>query len=101
MTTIIYGRQPVLAALRRGNAPLEEILVAEGLGGRFLSEVRDLARAQGLDQVQVAHCRLRPTTRLSRQNRYVRNTPLRPGACRHSRQSCHYELELLDRARSQ
>jgi len=53
MTTIIYGRQPVLAALRRGNAPLEEILVAEGLGGRFLSEARDLARAQGLRLKQV------------------------------------------------
>jgi 23S rRNA (guanosine2251-2'-O)-methyltransferase len=53
MTTIIYGRQPVLAALRRSSAPLEEILVAEGLGGRFLSEVRDLARAQGLRLKQV------------------------------------------------
>jgi 23S rRNA (guanosine2251-2'-O)-methyltransferase len=53
MTTIIYGRQPVLAALRRGDAPLEEILVAEGLGGRLLSEARDLARAQGLRLKQV------------------------------------------------
>jgi 23S rRNA (guanosine2251-2'-O)-methyltransferase len=53
VTTVIYGRQPVLAALRRGNAPLEEILVAEGLGGRFLSEARELARAQGLRLKQV------------------------------------------------
>jgi 23S rRNA (guanosine2251-2'-O)-methyltransferase len=58
MTTIIYGRQPVLAALRRGNAPLEEILVAEGLGGRFLSEVRELARAQGLRLKQVPRAAL-------------------------------------------
>jgi 23S rRNA (guanosine2251-2'-O)-methyltransferase len=53
MTQIIYGRQPVLAALRRGEAPLEEILVAEGLGGRFFSEVRDLARAAGVRLKQV------------------------------------------------
>ncbi|MFZ2087553.1 MAG: RNA methyltransferase substrate-binding domain-containing protein, partial [Desulfobaccales bacterium] len=48
MTTIIYGKQPVLAALRRAEAPLEEVLVAEGLGGRTFSEVRDLARAAGV-----------------------------------------------------
>jgi|UniRef100_A0A7V6DQB8 23S rRNA (guanosine2251-2'-O)-methyltransferase len=53
MTTIIYGRQPVLAALRRGNASLEEILVAGGLGGRCLAEARNLARAQGLRLKQV------------------------------------------------
>ena len=34
MTTMIYGRQPVLAALRQKDTPLEEILVAEGLGGQ-------------------------------------------------------------------
>lgn len=48
MTTIIYGRQPVVTALRQGKTPLEEILVAEGVGGRFLSEVRNLARAAGV-----------------------------------------------------
>jgi 23S rRNA (guanosine2251-2'-O)-methyltransferase len=48
MSTIIYGRQPVLAALRQGRAPLEEVLVAEGVGGRFLAELRDLARAAGV-----------------------------------------------------
>jgi 23S rRNA (guanosine2251-2'-O)-methyltransferase len=53
MTTIIYGRQPVVAALRQGKTPLEEILVAEGVGGRFLSEVRDLARAAGVRCRQV------------------------------------------------
>ena len=53
MTTIIYGRQPVLAALRQKEAPLEEILVAEGLGGRTLSEVRDLARNAGVRLKQV------------------------------------------------
>jgi 23S rRNA (guanosine2251-2'-O)-methyltransferase len=53
MTTIIYGRQPVLAALRQKRAPLEEILVAEGLGGRTFSEVRDLARSAGVRVKQV------------------------------------------------
>ncbi|MGQ9687867.1 MAG: 23S rRNA (guanosine(2251)-2'-O)-methyltransferase RlmB [Desulfobaccales bacterium] len=48
MTTIFYGRQAVLAALRRPGAPLEEILVAEGVGGGFLEEVRHLARAAGI-----------------------------------------------------
>jgi len=53
MTTIIYGRQLVVAALRQGKTPLEEILVAEGVGGKFLSEVRDLARAAGVRLKQV------------------------------------------------
>lgn len=53
MTQIIYGRQPVLAALRRSGAPLEEILVAEGVRGRFLSEVWDLARAAGVRLKQI------------------------------------------------
>jgi 23S rRNA (guanosine2251-2'-O)-methyltransferase len=48
MTTIIYGRQAVLAALRHNDAPVEEVLVAEGVGGRFAAEVRDLARAKGV-----------------------------------------------------
>jgi len=45
MTQLIYGRQAVLAALRQKGAPLDEVLVAEGVGGRFVTEVRDLARA--------------------------------------------------------
>ena len=53
MSTIIYGRQPVLAALRHKDAPLEEILVAENLSGRIFSEVRDLARAAGVRVKQV------------------------------------------------
>lgn len=53
MTTIIYGRQPVVTALRQGRTPLEEILVAEGIGGKFFSEVRDLARAAGVRLRQV------------------------------------------------
>jgi len=48
MTQLIYGRQAVLAALRQKGAPLEEVLVAEGVGGRFLTEVRDLARVAGV-----------------------------------------------------
>lgn len=53
MTTIIYGRQSVLAALRRERVALEEVLVAEGVGGRFVFEVRDLARAAGVRFRQV------------------------------------------------
>jgi 23S rRNA (guanosine2251-2'-O)-methyltransferase len=53
MTTIIYGRQPVVAALRQGKTPLEEVLVAEGVGGKFFSEVQGLARAAGVRLKQV------------------------------------------------
>jgi 23S rRNA (guanosine2251-2'-O)-methyltransferase len=44
---IIYGRHPVLTALR-ADAPLEEIMVAPGAGGKWLFEVRRLARAAGV-----------------------------------------------------
>jgi 23S rRNA (guanosine2251-2'-O)-methyltransferase len=48
MAEIIYGRHPVLAALRRAESPLEEVIVAQGVGGAWLSEVRRLARAAGV-----------------------------------------------------
>jgi 23S rRNA (guanosine2251-2'-O)-methyltransferase len=48
MTDIIYGRHPVLAALRRPESPLEEVIVAQGVGGHWLDEVRRLARAAGV-----------------------------------------------------
>jgi 23S rRNA (guanosine2251-2'-O)-methyltransferase len=48
MTQIIYGRHPVLAALRRPDSPLEEIIVAQGAGGKWLDEVRRLARTAGI-----------------------------------------------------
>jgi 23S rRNA (guanosine2251-2'-O)-methyltransferase len=48
MTQIIYGRHPVLAALRRTDNPLEEVIVAQGAGGKWLEEVRRLARAAGV-----------------------------------------------------
>ena len=48
MTEIIYGRHPVLAALRRAETPLEEVIVAQGAGGHWLDEVRRLARAAGV-----------------------------------------------------
>jgi 23S rRNA (guanosine2251-2'-O)-methyltransferase len=48
MTQIIYGRHPVLAALRQPDSPLEEIIVAQGAGGKWLDEVRNLARAAGV-----------------------------------------------------
>jgi len=48
MTQYIYGRRAVLAALRQKDVPLEEVLVAEGVGGRFFAEVRDLSRGAGV-----------------------------------------------------
>jgi 23S rRNA (guanosine2251-2'-O)-methyltransferase len=48
MTDIIYGRHPVLAALRQADGPLEEIIVAQGAGGHWLHEVKRLARAAGV-----------------------------------------------------
>jgi 23S rRNA (guanosine2251-2'-O)-methyltransferase len=45
---IIYGRHPVLAALRQADTPLEEVMVAQGAGGKWLHEVRRLARAAGV-----------------------------------------------------
>jgi 23S rRNA (guanosine2251-2'-O)-methyltransferase len=48
MTQIIYGRHPVLAALRQIESPLEEIIVAQGAGGQWLHEVKRLARAAGV-----------------------------------------------------
>jgi 23S rRNA (guanosine2251-2'-O)-methyltransferase len=48
MTQIIYGRHPVLAALRQPESPLEEIIVAQGAGGQWLHEVKRLARAAGV-----------------------------------------------------
>jgi 23S rRNA (guanosine2251-2'-O)-methyltransferase len=48
MSQIIYGRHPVIAALRQPDSPLEEILVAQGAGGKWLEEVRHLARSKGV-----------------------------------------------------
>jgi 23S rRNA (guanosine2251-2'-O)-methyltransferase len=48
MTQIIYGRHPVLAALRQADNPLEEVIVAQGAGGKWLDEVKRLARAAGV-----------------------------------------------------
>ena len=48
MTQIIYGRHPVLAALRQEECPLEEVVIARGTQGHWLGEVRRLARAAGV-----------------------------------------------------
>jgi 23S rRNA (guanosine2251-2'-O)-methyltransferase len=48
MSQIIYGRHPVLAALRQIESPLEEIIVAQGAGGKWLHEVKRLALAAGV-----------------------------------------------------
>lgn len=48
MTDIIYGRHPVVAALRQPDSPLEEIMVAQGVKGAWLHEVKRLARAAGV-----------------------------------------------------
>jgi 23S rRNA (guanosine2251-2'-O)-methyltransferase len=48
MTQIIYGRHPVLTALRQPDGPLEEVLVAQGTRGAWVEEARRLARAAGV-----------------------------------------------------
>jgi 23S rRNA (guanosine2251-2'-O)-methyltransferase len=48
MTQIIYGRHPVLAALRQADSSLEEVVIAQGTQGHWLGEVRRLARAAGV-----------------------------------------------------
>jgi 23S rRNA (guanosine2251-2'-O)-methyltransferase len=45
---IIYGRHPVLAALRQEDCPLDEVFIARGAQGHWLGEVRRLARAAGV-----------------------------------------------------
>jgi 23S rRNA (guanosine2251-2'-O)-methyltransferase len=48
MPQIIYGRHPVIAALRQPDSPLEEVIVAQGAGGKWLHEVKRLAQAAGV-----------------------------------------------------
>jgi 23S rRNA (guanosine2251-2'-O)-methyltransferase len=48
MSQVIYGRHPVLAALRQADNPLEEVIVAHGAGGKWLDEVKRLVRAAGV-----------------------------------------------------
>ena len=48
MTQIIYGRHPVLAALRQADCLLEEVVIAQGTQGHWLGEVRRRARAAGV-----------------------------------------------------
>jgi 23S rRNA (guanosine2251-2'-O)-methyltransferase len=48
MSQIIYGRHPVLAALRQADTPIKEVIIAQGLTGNWLSEVRHLARSLGV-----------------------------------------------------
>jgi len=45
---IIYGRHPVLAALRRPDTPLDEVIIAQEAAGPWLEEVRALCRAAGV-----------------------------------------------------
>lgn len=52
MTQLVYGRHPVLAALKKPEAPLEEVLLAQGVTGPWVAEVRRLARSLGM-RVQV------------------------------------------------
>jgi 23S rRNA (guanosine2251-2'-O)-methyltransferase len=85
---IIYGRHPVLTALRRAESPLEEIMVAQGVGGKWLSEVRQLARAAGV--------RLRVQDRAALDR--LCGTPHHQGiAARRGAYSYRSEGELLDR----
>ncbi|MBW1990549.1 MAG: 23S rRNA (guanosine(2251)-2'-O)-methyltransferase RlmB [Deltaproteobacteria bacterium] len=45
---MIYGRHPVLAALRQADTPLEEVMVAAGVRGSWLGEAQQLARSLGV-----------------------------------------------------
>ncbi len=84
---IIYGRHPVISALRAG-APLEEIMVAPGAGGKWLFEVRRLARSAGV--------RLRTLDRAALDR--VCGTSNHQGiAARRGAYAYRTEVELLDR----
>jgi 23S rRNA (guanosine2251-2'-O)-methyltransferase len=48
VSRIIYGRHPVLAALRQADSPLEEVIIARGVKGNWVSEVRHLAQSLGV-----------------------------------------------------
>jgi 23S rRNA (guanosine2251-2'-O)-methyltransferase len=48
VSRIIYGRHPVLAALNQPDSLLEEVIIAQGASGHWLSEVRGLARSLGV-----------------------------------------------------
>ncbi|MEJ2672113.1 MAG: 23S rRNA (guanosine(2251)-2'-O)-methyltransferase RlmB [Deltaproteobacteria bacterium] len=88
MSQIIYGRHPVLAALRQADTPLEEVIIAQGAGGRWLNEVRRLARAAGV--------RLRIQERAAMDR--LCGTPNHQGIlARRSSYTYLSEAELLDR----
>src|SRR4051794_17619908 len=44
----IYGRQPILEALKAGNRTLHKIWLLEGTSGDVLQEIQQLARAKGI-----------------------------------------------------
>jgi tRNA G18 (ribose-2'-O)-methylase SpoU len=48
MSQIIYGRHPVLAALKHKESQLEEIIIAQGASGPWLAELRRSAQAAGV-----------------------------------------------------
>ncbi|MCL6621682.1 MAG: 23S rRNA (guanosine(2251)-2'-O)-methyltransferase RlmB [Syntrophobacterales bacterium] len=48
MTQILYGRHPVLAALRHRDLSLEEVYLAQGLSGAWVGEITRLARSRGV-----------------------------------------------------
>ncbi len=87
MSQIIYGRHPVLAALRQADNPLEEVIVAQGAGGKWLDEVRRLARAAGV------RLRLQERAALDR----LCGTPNHQGImARRGSYTYRSEVELLD-----
>jgi 23S rRNA (guanosine2251-2'-O)-methyltransferase len=88
MSQIIYGRHPVLAALRQADNPLEEVIVAQGAGGKWLDEVRRLSRAAGV------RLRMQERAALDR----VCGTPNHQGImARRGSYTYRSEVELLDR----
>jgi 23S rRNA (guanosine2251-2'-O)-methyltransferase len=88
MSQIIYGRHPVLAALRQPDNPLEEVIVAQGAGGKWLIEVKRLARAAGV------RLRIQERAALDR----LCGTPNHQGImARRGSYTYRSEAELLDR----
>jgi 23S rRNA (guanosine2251-2'-O)-methyltransferase len=57
MSEIIFGRNPVAEALRGGQA-IEKVLIARGLHGRAIAELRQLARAGSVPVEEVPRVKL-------------------------------------------
>ncbi len=57
MSEFVFGRNPVAEALR-GGQPIEKLLIARGLHGRTIAELRQLARSGGVPIEEVPRVKL-------------------------------------------